>query len=185
MHNPKILKIITVALFVISVESGVEADATQAEVHEFHVRGVVSYRCYVGYDGKRVFDEKTKEPCDNKDYKKVIVDKVVSLRIEDEPDPENSKELAGGWDEKIEFRKRKFTIAIGLFKNSGSRPYRIRVVAVDDEPVSRQTAVFSEIKSISEMNPVELEYSSVGKKEEIMFSARVEPESKKITDQNL
>lgn len=152
---------------------------TASETHQFHILGKVKYRCYAGYDGKKQTDELTKKPCDNKTYEGTVIDKVVTIVIKDDPDPEDSKELAGDWNGKFDFKGRQFEIAITLFKTPDPAMYRLRLVADDNEPTSRQTAVFSEMKNMKEMNPLSIEDSSVGKKEEINFWVEVKPALKK------
>lgn len=151
---------------------------SSSEIHKLHVIGRVKYRCYAGYSGKKSFDEITKKPCDNKTYEKTVVDKIVAIEIKDEPDPENSKDLAGSWDESFSFKDRKFEIAISLFKPEVSS-YRLRLVANDNQPVSRNTAVYADVKNITDINPLIIDYNSVGKKEEIQFWVEVKSPVKK------
>lgn len=139
------------------------------ETHAFKVTGNVRYRCYAGNDGKKVFDSMTKAPCDSKDYKSTVIDKIVTVTIKDEPDPEDSKELEGSWGETFEFKGRKFTVAISLFKMPPPAKYRLRLVATDNEPNSRSVAVFTEVKDIDKMNQVSIDHSSAGTKEAISF----------------
>jgi len=146
-----------------------------AEKHQFHMLGQVKYRCYAGYSGKKVFDSRTKKVCDNKTYENTVVDKVVAIDIKDEPDPEDSKELAGDWQGNFDFKGRKFIIATSLFKDATTSKYRVRLVAEDDEPTPRKTAVFTEVKNLKDMNPLTIEYSSAGTKEEISFWVEVKP----------
>lgn len=146
---------------------------TPSEIHKFHILGKVKYRCYAGYDGKKIVDEVTKQPCDNKNYQSVLVDKIVSVNIVDEADPEGSKALAGSWGEEFDFKGRKFVIAMTLFKEPSQSPYRVRLVAKDSEIVSRNSAVFTEMKNLSEMNTLSVDYSSAGKKEEVSFWVEV------------
>lgn len=153
--------------------------ARPLETHEFHISAKVQYRCYAGYDGKKVTDERTKEICDNKTYNSTIVDKIIAIKIVDEPDPTDSTVLEGGWSEEFKFKGRKFVVAVSLFKDSSAKPYRIRVVAKDDEPSTRETAVFSELRTVPEMNSLSIEYSSKGKKEEITYWTEIQPSVKK------
>jgi hypothetical protein len=91
----------TLALaLVIAFTSNLACAAGKPEVHKLRVHGQASYRCYAGYDGKKVNDERTGEVCDNKATSKVLVDKVVAITITDEPDPENSQEIS--FDLKVE-----------------------------------------------------------------------------------
>jgi hypothetical protein len=151
---------------------------TAEESHDFHVSGVVTYRCHAGYDGKKMVDERTKQPCNNETYTSRVIDKTVSIIITDEPDPENSNDLEGSWSETFEFKGRKFVVAISLFKNSSNKPYRIRIVANDDQPSPRNTAMFAEMKTIGDMNSIFVDYFSVGKNEEIRFWVSVHPAPK-------
>jgi hypothetical protein len=164
-----------VVLLMSPFESQTES-AAATETHALRVRGSVKYRCYAGYDGKKIVDERTGKPCDNKEYQSQIVDKAVTLQIKDEPDPKDSRDLAGAWSEDFDFKGRKFSIAITLFKDASSKTYQMRMVARDDEPTPRQTAVFSRMKSVNAMNTISVECSSAGKKEEISFEVTVEPE---------
>lgn len=152
---------------------------TPSESHQFYILGKVKYRCYAGYNGKKVSDNLTKRPCDNKVYESVLIDKVVSIDIKDEPDPENSKEMAGSWGEKFDFKGRKFEIVLSLFKEPSPSLYRLRLVAEDNEAISRKTAVFSEMKSPKEMNPLSIDYRSAGRKEEISFWVEIKPSLQK------
>ncbi len=158
---------VTLAIFLFTCE--VCAAAPEIELHQLRVTGFASYRCYAGYDGKRVTDERTKEICDNKTTKATLVDEVRSIEIKDEPDPDNAHSLGGGWLQTYDFKGRKFTIAISLFKEFGPDQYRLRIVAHDDEPQSRSTAVFVEASSLAELKPISIDYRSAGKKEEISF----------------
>ncbi len=149
--------------------------ATPSEKIQFHVLGRVKYRCYAGYSGQKVYDSKTKQACDNKSYESVVIDKVVTIDIKDEADPEESKDLAGDWDGKFEFKGRNYIIVMSLFKISSTGHYRLRLSAEDDEPTPRKTGIFSEFKNIKEMNPLSMAYSSSGTKEEMSFSVDVKP----------
>jgi len=166
-------------LFFVLLLSGTSWAVTPPETHSFHVLGRATYRCYAGYSGKKAVDELTKQPCDNKTYESVVVDKVVSIEIKDEPDPDSSPQLEGSWLEKFAFKGRQFVIAISLFKEPALPQYRVRVVADDNQPGPRSTAVFTEMKTLTEMNPLSVEINSVGKKEEIYFSANIKPSLKK------
>lgn len=152
---------------------------SRSEKFNFHVLGNVKYRCYAGYDGKKKFDDVTNQECDNKTYQSKVIDKVVTIDLIDEPDPEDSKEISGSWLEEIEYLGRKYTIAISLFKESPSSGYRLRLVADDNEKTSRKNAVFVEFKKMNEMNPISIDYSSAGKKEEISFWVTVKSKAKK------
>jgi hypothetical protein len=150
-------------------------ETTPTETHSFHVVGKVKYRCYAGHSGKKAVDELTKASCDNKDYQSTLIDKVVTVAIQDEPDPESSPELAGFWGGKFEFKGRQFEIGMTLFKDSVAPLYRLRLAADDNQPTSRRSATFTEMKTLKEMNPLAVVYSSAGKKEEISFWVEVRP----------
>ena len=164
---------ILAAVFLIWVSQAFAA-APEREVHRLRVSGTVSYRCYGGYDAKqRPTDERTGAPCDNQTTKATLIDEVKSIELKDEPDPENVHSLEGSWLQTFDFKGRKFTIALSLFKDFGPEHYRLRVVARDDEPQARATAVFVETRRLAELNPVTVEFSSAGKKEEISFVVTV------------
>lgn len=166
----------TLALsLVIALTANLACAASKPEVHKLHVHGQASYRCYAGYDGKKVNDERTGEACDNKSTSKVLFDKVVTVTITDEPDPENSPDLAGHWQEDVNFKGRKFSAMVAIFKAGGATPYTVTVMAHDDEPLARTTRTSTSMRSVREMNPVAVSYSSAGKKEEISFDLKVEP----------
>jgi hypothetical protein len=150
------------------------------EVHQLHVRGSVKYRCYAGYDGKVVTDEMTKERCDNKDYNKVVIDKNITIKIAVEPSPDDSKDLAGSWNEKFEFKGRTFEIGLSLFKAAkpAVKPYRLRIATSDNEPAPRRTAILADLRTPKELNSLTAELSSAGKKEEIEFNVTIEPATK-------
>ncbi len=151
------------------------AETKKSETHSFKIFGTVKYRCYAGYSGKKLVDNVSKDPCDNKTSESVLVDKTVPIEMKVEPNPADSDELTGSWLERFEYKGRKFEIAVTLFKESTSPFYRLRLVAEDNEKTSRKSAVFIEMKSIKEMNPLSLSYDSAGKKEEVNFLVRVEP----------
>jgi hypothetical protein len=167
---------IAALLLIFSVVAGA---TTPPQTHQFHVLGKLKYRCYPGPEGKKMVDDFTKKPCNNKETEKTVIDKVISIVITDEPDPSDSKELAGTWDESFEFAGRKFVIALTLFKDVAPNPYRLRLVAHDNEPVARETAIFSEFETLTGMNPISIDYTSIGKKEEINFSVEVKSAIKK------
>jgi hypothetical protein len=148
-------------------------------VHAFYVVGHVTYRCYGGNDGKKRVDERTKEPCNGKTDQREVISRVTPIEIVDEPDPEDAKGLAGSWLEDFTFHGRKFTAAISLFRELSPPNYRLRIVARDDEPGPRETAVFAEAATVSALNRISVQSSSVGKKEEIYFVLSVQPATTK------
>ena len=153
--------------------SGTALGATTAETHRLHVKGEAQYRCYAGYDGKEVKDERTGEKCDNSTARKVLIEKVVSVTIRDEADPENSGELAGDWREEVAFKGRKFQIWLSLSKDGKPAVYKLRAGAGDDEPVTRMTSSTIAMNSMTAMNTLVVQTDSRGKKEEISFTATV------------
>jgi hypothetical protein len=150
------------------------APGAPAEMHKLHVHGAVSYRCYAGYSGKVVSDARSGERCDNQSTTKVLIDRVVTINLKDEPDPDNSPDLEGSWSEVVSFKGRKFTAAVSLFKSAGALPYTLTVIGHDDEPSPRQSTVRTQMRTPADMNPVLVEYGSRGKKEEIQFDLKVE-----------
>ena len=148
------------------------------ETHSFKVTATVSYRCYGGYGPKKAVDSRTKVTCDNKTETKNLFDKVMSIKIADEPDPEDSKDLEGSWEQTIEFKGRRFMAAVSLFKfvSSSKTPYyTLRLVARDDEPGSRQTAVFAQAGEVRAFNKLMIQYGSAGQPEEIDYQFSIEP----------
>jgi hypothetical protein len=153
------------------------------EFHALRVKSVVKYRCYGGYGEKKVKDTRTGFLCDNRNYEKTLIDKTIRVKIQWEPNPADDRSLAGAWDEKIEFMGRQFTVAMTLFKDVEARRkamYRLRLLAEDNEPLSRQAVTFTEFPSLRTMNPVTVEYTSRGGlPEEIRYEVTVEPGSEK------
>lgn len=147
------------------------ASPTPSEIHEFRVRGDVSYRCYAGFSGKPPVSAK----CDNKDHKKTVLEKVLAIKIIDEPDPEDSKELVGAVSEEFEFKGQKFVIAVSLFKGTGVEPYRVRMVADRAGLKPESHVVFATLKSPRDLNKLSLEYFSNGDKETVHLWATIEP----------
>lgn len=147
------------------------------ETHVFQIKGEVQYRCYTGPGKPKARDSRTDTVCDNKTQKKVLFDEKVSLKIQDEPDPEMSKDLEGAWDRVIPYKGRNFEIALSLFKtHAGPKPiYRLRMVAVDDEPTTRKTAVYEEGETVKSLAPLTMDYVSVGQPEEITFTVTLKP----------
>ena len=148
------------------------------ETHEFRIKGIVNYRCYGGYDKTKIVkDSQTGMICDNKTYFKTLVDKIVPIRIQFSPNPDDEQTLSGGWEEKNEFMGRSYVIAVSLFKNDplGKPNYRIRFVAFDRSPHHRTAATFTEFSKIKQMDPLTVTWDSQGTPEEIRFSASIEP----------
>lgn len=153
-----------------------------AETHHLRVTAWVSYRCFGGIDGKRRTDERTKAACDNQTTKATLMDEVKAIDLKDEPDPEDSPSLAGSWLQTFKFKGRTFTVAVSLFKDFLPTRYRLRIVAQDDEPQPRSTAVFVETPTMPELNPVSVDYGSVGKKEEIRLWVTVQTATSTAAD---
>lgn len=147
------------------------------ETHLFQIRGEVQYRCYSGIGKPKARDSRTNSVCDNKTQKKILFEERISLKIQDEPDPDNSKDLEGSWDKIFPYRGRNFEIALSLIKSqTGSKPiYRLRTAALDDEPTTRRTAVFEEGETVKGLAPLTLDYFSAGQPEEITFSVQIRP----------
>lgn len=164
-------------LFLLFLAVSAVAAPVVSETHLFQVKGEVQYRCYPGTEKPKARDSRTHAVCDNKTQKKVLFDEKISLKIQDEPDPENSKDLEGAWDKSLPFKGRNFEIAVSLFKSfSGAKPvYRLRFVALDDEPVTRKSAVFEEGEVVKALAPLTMDYVSVGQPEEITFTATIKP----------
>jgi hypothetical protein len=149
-----------------------------SETYTFKIHGDVTYRCYGGYDSVKAVDSRTKVPCDNKTKKKALFDERVVVVIKVEPNPEDSKDLAGDTGKTVQFEGRKFTGGFSLFKQVDSpspAPYRLRLVACDDEPTSRQTAVYADAKQVKDFNKLTINYISIGQPEEIQYIFSVEP----------
>lgn len=147
------------------------------ETHLFQVKGEIQYRCYSGPGKPKARDSRTNSVCDNKTQKKVLFDEKVALKIQDEPDPENSKDLEGSWDKVTPYKGRDFEVALSLFKShAGPKPvYRLRMVTIDDEPTTRKTVVFEEGEVVKYLAPLTMDYISVGQPEEITFSVTIKP----------
>lgn len=148
------------------------------ETYFFKVRGTVTYRCYGGYGTQKVFDSRTKAPCDNKTKSKVLFDERVKIEIKVEPNPADSKDLGGDLQKSVQFEGRKFTAAVSLFKLvdvQSTTPYRLRVVAIDDEPGRRQTAIYTDVDQVKNLNALTVQYSSTGQPEEINYQLLIEP----------
>lgn len=151
---------------------------TPAETYIFHVRSNISYRCYEGDGQVKAVDSRTHAVCDNKTINKTLIDENVSIKITDEPTPDDSKNLAGDWIREVNFKGRKFTVALTLFKTvpaDGGYPYRLRAVAEDDEPTTRHNAVFIDSDAVARFSPLYLDYVSSGQPEEITLSTFVAP----------
>lgn len=162
-------------LILIVVPTFAIASPTPSEIHEFRVRGDVSHRCYAGFSGRPAVSAK----CDNKNHKKTVFEKVLAIKIVDEPDPDDSNELAGSVSEEFEFKGQKFVFAVSLFKSTGAEPYRVRMVADRNGLKSESHAVFASLKSPRDLNKLALEYFSNGDKETVSLWATIEPATAK------
>ncbi len=145
------------------------------ETKKLRVFGEIHYRCYPKGGASDVVDERTGLACQNKSMSEVVVDKTVSFQLEVRSNPGGSLDADGVWSEQFEHMGRKYTLSVLISKSPSPVNYSLRIVAVDDEPVSRHTAVYAKAKRFSELNPLQVELSSVGKKEEVKFIALVEP----------
>jgi hypothetical protein len=170
-------QIICAAFFGISAIA--YAGATPApETHVFKVKSVVNYRCYGGYDPKKVVkDTTTGFTCDNKDYRKTLFEKDVSIKIKFEPNPDNEQFLAGHWTDQTEFMGRKFSVTILLLKEnlSGTPTYRARFVVDDSDPTARLTTVSLKGASPGQLSPIALEHISKGTPQEITYLVEITP----------
>ena len=152
--------------------------AAPPETHVFHVRVDVGYRCYGGYDpAKKVYDSRTHVPCDNERVDRTLVDRDVAIRIANEPTPDGSPTLVGDAIEQVDYKGRKFTVGLTLWKEfpgSGRPAYRLRLVGRDDEPGTRQTSYTAHGDASGRFTSVEIDCNSVGQPEEIVMKVRVE-----------
>jgi hypothetical protein len=58
----------------------------KSEIHAFHIVGKAQYRCFAGFDGKKLIDDRSGKPCDNKTDEATLIDKVISIEIKEEQD---------------------------------------------------------------------------------------------------
>lgn len=165
-------------LLFLLVASGLPALGSLPETHFFKVRANLNYRCYRGYDNKKIFkDSHTGRVCDNQEYRKTLIEKVVPIKIQVQATPDNDPTLAGRWSEKVEFKGRTFEATLSLFKRdkkSGPQ-YRAQLTAQDDNPSSRQTVTLIDFFSPKQMNPVTLRVQSMGSPEEIALEVEYAP----------
>jgi len=167
------------ALFCSRAEAADKKKVPAPEVHSFRIHAQVNYRCYGGYEGKTVKDSHTGFVCDNKTYQKTLLDKTVKIEIKFEPNPGDEQLLVGDWDENNEFMGRKFLASLSMFKDAAAgkaKPYRLRVLAKDDEPNARESTTFVDFAAPQQMSTVTVDYSSRGTPEEIEYQLTVAPE---------
>jgi hypothetical protein len=148
------------------------------ETHAFKIHGYVTYRCYAGYGPVKQVDSRTQVPCDNQTRKKVLIDERIVVRIREEPNPEDSRDLSGGMQRDVRWEGRTFTASLTLFKSvdaPAATPYRLCITACDDEPVHRHTAVIADARQVGDFNRLTVTCTSVGQPEEIEFNVSVEP----------
>lgn len=148
-----------------SALDGSERGTPAPETHCFHVKGFVNYRCYGGFGPTKVTDPRTGFVCDNKTYKKVLVDRTVEIVIKNEPYPAGDLGLAGGWQEKKEFMGRTFLASVALFKDAppdSAGAYRLRVQALDEEQLSRRATTLAAFEHPRSMNTIGVSYQSAG-----------------------
>ncbi len=151
----------------------------KSEIHSFHIVGKAQYRCFAGIDGKKLIDDRSGKPCDNKTDEATLIDKVISIEIKEEPNPEGSKDLVGQWSDNFKFKDRKFEIGLVLFKTLNPSSFRLRITANDNEPTHRKTTIFTDLKDIKNLNPLFIDYSSSGKKEEVNLLVEVKSTTQK------
>jgi len=148
------------------------------ETHAFQIKAEVIYRCFGGIPSKRR-DSRTKISCDNKEYRKVFFNERVNLQIKQEPTPDNDPTLAGSLSRTSLFKGREFVFSMSLFKDiTAGKPsaYRLRAIALDDEPDNhRQSEVLTRSSTVKGLNPIRVQYDSVGQPEEIHYSVTIEP----------
>ena len=152
--------------------------ASPPETHSFQIKGEVHYRCFGGNPPKSR-DTRTQVACDNKDQHKVLFNERVSVQIKQEPTPDNDPTLTGGLTRTATYQGRTFTMGMSLFKDlEPGKPavYRLRTVAQDDEPRNpRQSEWMSRASAVKSLNPLTVQYLSVGQPEEIVFSVSIAP----------
>ena len=152
--------------------------ASVPETHSFQIKGEVHYRCFGGNPPKSR-DSRTQVACDNKDQHKVLFNERVNVQIKQEPSPDNDPTLTGGLTRTATYQGRTFTMGMSLFKDlEAGQPavYRLRTVAQDDEPRNpRQSEWISRASAVKSLNPLTVQYLSVGQPEEIVFSVSIAP----------
>lgn len=163
--------------FILSAQIGgtIAAPVLNAETRQVHVIGEVQYRCYPKDGTLNAVDERTGLPCENKSISSVLVDKVVSLNLVVRPNPGNSMEADDSWTEKFDHMGRKYTVSVLVSKSPSPQHYSIRIAAFDDEPSPRQFAVYANVRRFSDLDPLQVEMSSAGKKEEVRLTVLVKP----------
>ena len=167
----------TIAFLTASV-SHAQHPVAAPETHAFQLKAEVHYRCFGGYPPK-LKDSRTQVPCDNKTYSQVLFDERISLRIQQEPSPDNSPTLAGAISRTREFRGRHFSVTMSLFKDMNpGQPvvYRLYAEADDDEPAKRrETTLGLRATAVKHFNPLQISYDSRGQPEEIQYRVTIEP----------
>ncbi|HWU42444.1 MAG TPA: hypothetical protein VN132_03365 [Bdellovibrio sp.] len=135
------------------------------EVYEFKIKAMVNYRCYGGYGKDKPSDLATKEVCDNKDYKKILIDKIVTIKIVEEATPDGPN-YVGDWHEGYEFKGRKFELGLTLFKEIEKQKsyYTLRIAGGDKEE-NRMVSTRVTIKTPKELNPIYIDRSFIGEPE--------------------
>jgi len=144
------------------------------QTHSFKVTAVVSYRCYAGTAEQKARDSRTGVVCDSKTYQKTLLDKSVPITIRYEPNPDDDQELVGDWKDEQEFKGRKFSVSITLFKEPKGG-FRMRLSASDGEPLTRATEVFVNFSDPKALNAFSLVTDSRGQPEEIDYRVTVGP----------
>ena len=178
--TPHMLKRFLLATAALGCASAVcsQTPASPPETHSFQIKGEVHYRCFGGNPPKSR-DSRTQVACDNKDHHKVLFNERVNVQIKQEPSPDNDPTLTGGLTRTATYQGRKFTLGMSLFKDlEPGQPavYRLRTVAQDDEPRNpRQSEWMSRASAVKSLNPLTVQYLSVGQPEEIVFSVSIAP----------
>src|SRR5882724_4153652 len=140
--------------------------AVTPESISFKVKAEINYRCYDSSGKSRALDIRLKTACDGKDYKTTLVDKIVIVKVVREETPDGPS-FAGDWDEKYEFKARKFEFGMTVFKEfskEGESYYRLRAVASDDDE-NRGSSAILQAPTIKDFNPINIESYSIGEPE--------------------
>jgi hypothetical protein len=145
------------------------------ETHLFKVRVESNYECY-SKDGKQFLDSRNKEICNNRQYKKTLINKIIKIDIFEEPSP-NGPIYHGDFLKEEIFKGRKFTLSLEVFMDivNKKRNYSLRIVAFDDERTSRETAMAIHANQIKNLNPIFIDYYSKNGEPEISYYIFIQP----------
>jgi hypothetical protein len=171
----RMFKFCAVLILSMQIGSSIAAPVLSTEARQVHVIAEVQYRCHPKSRTLEEVDERTGLPCENKSTTSVLVDKLVNLKLAVRPNPGNSMEADDSWSDQFDHMGRKYTVSVIVSKSTAPQNYNIRIAAFDDEPSPRQSAVFANVRRFSDLNPIQIEMSSAGKKEEIRFTVTVRP----------